>query len=33
MPWHEVQVSGAVSVQIGVAFEPRTAPKVKFPWQ
>ena len=33
MPWHEVQVSGAVSVQTGDALAPVTPAKPKFPWQ
>jgi hypothetical protein len=33
MPWHEVQVSAAVLVQIGVAFAPETPLNVKLPWQ
>jgi hypothetical protein len=31
IPWQEVQVTGVVSVQLGVARDPLTAPKVKFP--
>jgi hypothetical protein len=33
MPWHELQVSAAASVQMGVVFEPETPLKVKLPWQ
>ncbi len=33
MPWHEVQVTGTVSVQMGVAFDPATLLKLKLPWQ
>ena len=33
IPWHDVQVTGAVSVQIGVALAPLTPLKSKLPWQ
>jgi hypothetical protein len=33
IPWHDTHVIGAVLVQRGVAFAPRTVPSVKLPWQ
>jgi hypothetical protein len=33
MPWHEVQVTETVSVQMGVALAPFTLLKLKLPWQ
>jgi hypothetical protein len=33
MAWQDTQVMAVVLVQMGVAREPDTAPKVKVPWQ
>jgi hypothetical protein len=33
IPWHEVQVTGVVSVQTADAGEPLTPLKAKLPWQ